>query len=495
MRLWKVVGGRGVDRAGIPIGGGRFCVLVALTLLVTVAPVFGGSPELQFLWISDIHFNPAADAKLVRELESVDAANWESVLDRTSPGRFSQYKSDTNWWLLKSALEQFPKSNPHPSFVILTGDLLAHDFKRMFRAATHDEDQQRYREFVVKTVQFLALELQRKFPKTKIFITLGNNDNDCGNYSIEANGAFLHDVEWVARDLAGGNEDFTKSWTVLGSFNVPHPTVKGTRLLSLNSIFWSQKYIALSSRQGCTPVPTTAPEDLMRWLEQQLAAAAEAHERVWLMFHIPPGIDGYATAMNREKLEAANRSANIDRCAQSIVPMWAPQWTEQFDALLGKYHSTVTAVLAAHTHSDDFRLFASTDGERPFLLMAPAISPVYEQNPGFRVATYSNDGILMDQSTYYLTNLPEASRRKPGRWKREYIFTKQWRVPELDASSLSRLYDSVVESDAVREKWLNLYAVSGPASQGEKPKMVRALYCAVEGLSVEDYRQCYCGKQ
>jgi sphingomyelin phosphodiesterase acid-like 3 len=167
--------------------------------------------------------------------------------------------------------------------------------------------------------------LQRKFPKTKIFITPGNNDNDCENYSIEANGAFLHDIEWVARDLAGGNEDFTKSWTALGSFNVPHSTVKGTRLLSLNSIFWSQKYIALSSRQGCTPVPTTA--DLMRWLEQQLAAAAEAHERVWLMFHIPPGIDGYATAMNREKPEAANRSANVDRCAQSIVPMWAPQWT------------------------------------------------------------------------------------------------------------------------------------------------------------------------
>src|SRR6516162_10824279 len=297
MRGCRFVVGGFVRWLYIGISRRKVWILAGLALVALARPtaVEGRSSESQFVWISDIHFNPMADPSLVRELESIEAAKWKSVLDRTSPGGFSQYKSDTNWWLLKSALEQFPKSNPHPSFVILTGDLLAHDFTRMFRAATHDEDQQRYREFVVKTVQFLALELQRKFPKTKIFITLGNNDNDCGNYSIEANGAFLHDVEWVARDLAGGNEDFTKSWTVLGSFNVPHPTVKGTRLLSLNSIFWSQKYIALSSRQGCTPVPTTAPEDLMRWLEQQLAAAAEAHERVWLMFHIPPGIDGYAT--------------------------------------------------------------------------------------------------------------------------------------------------------------------------------------------------------
>ena len=202
----------------IGISRRKVWILAGLALVALARPtaVEGRSSESQFVWISDIHFNPMADPSLVRELESIEAAKWKSVLDRTSPGGFSQYKSDTNWWLLKSALEQFPKSNPHPSFVILTGDLLAHDFKRMFRAATHDEDQQRYREFVVKTVQFLALELQRKFPKTKIFITLGNNDNDCGNYSIEANGAFLHDVEWVARDLAGGNEDFTKSWTVLG---------------------------------------------------------------------------------------------------------------------------------------------------------------------------------------------------------------------------------------------------------------------------------------
>jgi hypothetical protein len=57
---------------------------------------------------------------------------------------------------------------------------------------------------------------------------------------------------------------------------------------------------------------------------------------------------------------------------------------------------------------------------------------------------------------------------------------------------LSRVYDQVVANEEVRTNWLKLYAVGGPAENGEKP-IVRALYCAVEGLSVESYRQCYCG--
>jgi hypothetical protein len=124
--------------------------------------------------------------------------------------------------------------------------------------------------------------------------------------------------------------------------------------------------------------------------------------------------------------------------------------------------------------------------------MNPAISPVYSQNPGYRVVSYRDDGTLADQSTYYLIDLPSATSKKKGRWKREYQFTREWRAKTLDTASLSRLYDEVVANDQVRADWLKLYAVSGPALEGGKP-IVRALYCAVEGLGVESYKECYCG--
>ena len=466
----------------------QLLITMVVTALALSAPAIARAADAKFLWVSDIHFNPMADAALVSELEKADPTQWETILNRTLPNTFSQYKSDTNWWLLKSSLAQFPKTIRHPAFLMVTGDLLAHEFPATFQNATHDSAPQRYRAFVLKTVEFLALELQRKFPGTKIFITPGNNDNDCGDYTIEANGDFLNNTARVATELAGGNSDFTDTWRKLGSFNVPHPTIANARIISLNSIFLSQKYQALSSAQGCQPVSSTAAADLMAWLEHELSAAADAHQKVWLMFHIPPGIDGYASAMKRKDLVSGGAAENAETCPQSIVPMWRPEWTAQFDALLAKYHDTVEAAFAAHTHSDDFRVMGQES-----VLMDPAISPVYSQNPGFRMVSYRHDGTLLDQSTYYLTNLPSASSKKKGEWKREYQFTRQWNTRELNAGSLSRVYDEVVADEQTRADWLKLYAVSGPALEGEKPIM-RALYCAVEGLSVEGYKRCWCGE-
>jgi len=220
----------------------------------------------------------------------------------------------------------------------------------------------------------------------KIFITPGNNDNDCGDYTIEANGTFLTDTSEVARQLAGGDDQFVSDRKSLGSFTVPHPTIPSVRIISLNSIFWSQKYQALSSEHACAPVGTTAPSDLLVWVERNLAAAEQANRKVWLMFHIPPGIDGYATAMKGQKQFPSGGLGEISgaACDSSIVPMWVPEWTSQYDSLLAKYSSTVLAGFAAHIHSDDFRLIGPAGAGRQFVILNPAVSPIYGQNPGFR---------------------------------------------------------------------------------------------------------------
>jgi hypothetical protein len=126
-----------------------------------------------------------------------------------------------------------------------------------------------------------------------------------------------------------------------------------------------------------------------------------------------------------------------------------------------------------------------------FVMLNPAISPVYGQNPGFRVVSYKSDGTVTDQTTYYQTNLTCASSTKKGKWKQEYTFTRQWNAQTLDAASLSGVYDQVVADPKAREQWLKDFAVLGPALQDEK-RFVRALYCADEGLSVQDYEKCYC---
>jgi hypothetical protein len=161
-----------------------------------------------------------------------------------------------------------------------------------FRAASAC-DPEHYGAFLLKTVDFIALEFRKRFAESKILITPGNNDQYCQDYSIEANGPFLGDTAERARNLAKEGQQFSASWKSLGSYRVEHPTLHGLRILSLNTIFWSARYRQFS-----------------RWLcsgqfhgpgrSAELAEAEQSHEKVWLMFHIPPGIDGWATTHHRD---------------------------------------------------------------------------------------------------------------------------------------------------------------------------------------------------
>lgn len=470
-------------------------LLTALLFLLIFTP--GSAParskvaKHEFLLVSDLHFNPMADPALVPELAAAAPTQWESILRRSQLTTYSRHGFDTNWWLLASALDQMRTTSPHPAFIMINGDLLAHDFPHSFATEAHDNDREHYRSFVMKTVEFLAFQFRKRFGDTRILLAIGNNDEECGNYSIRPGGLFLNDTAEVARSLAQGDDTFFADWRALGSYNVPHPTIPHLRIFSLNTVFFSDRYHADSFNEGCTPVPSSGGRQLMEWLEANLAKAKADNDKVWLMFHIPPGIDGYFTMLKFMSLFKEGTLSPEAMCSKAIVPMWAPGWTAEFDSLLKKYHTTVLAGFAGHTHTDDFRLIGIGSTEKVFILVNPAISPIYGQNPAFRVVNFWDDGTLTDQTTYYLANLDDASTTVPGEWRREYTFSHQWNVADLDFDSLETVYNQVASQPQVRNEWFKLYNVSHPP-QHVPDEGLRGLYCVMSSLDVKSYESCYC---
>ena len=483
---------------GVPTGTGRSSRLrLACLSLVFVGlfafcatPSSAEPPSQRFLLLSDLHFNPMADASLMADLTTADPSQWQTVLERSKLSHFSQYGEDTNWWLLRSALNQMRTTLSHPALIMFTGDLLAHDFRATYASTTHDKDQQHYRTFVIKTMQFIALQFRKRFPETSILVTPGNNDEECGDYSIEANGGFLHDTADLARTAAEADDHFMNQWIALGSYNVPHPTLRGVRILSLNTSFFSNKYHPSSFGQGCAPINSTAPEDLLTWLEANLGAAKQANEKVWLMFHIPPGIDGLATAHQYKSLARDTALPKDEVCSQAIVPLWAPGWIPRFQGLLKAYKVTIVASFAGHTHTDDFRLVGEGQ-DREFILISPPISPVYRQNPAFRVITFADDGQILDQTTYLLTNLQVATSATHGRWKTEYQLSKTWNTRQINASTLEGIYERIGTDDRSRYQWLRFYNVSSAAALISTEDS-KALYCAIAFVNAESYQHCFC---
>ena len=446
-----------------------------------------------FLIVSDIHFNPMWDPSLVAKLVTSEPAQWESILGQSKNKAFSQYGEDTNWWLLQSSLKAMRATLPHPAFIMTNGDMLAHQFPKTFEGITHDPDRETYRRFVLKTMQFLVLQFRKAYPDTTILVTPGNNDDECANYAIYPDGPFLHDTAELASKLVhAADGDFKSSWEALGSYDIPNPAIPGLRIISLNSIFLSELYHAQDFKQGCATVSSTAPEDLLTWLESRLTKAQQAHEKVWLMFHIPPGMDSYTTMHKYQVLLKTKAEQPGEKvCASALVPMWVPKFTSRFDDLLVKYQDTIIASFAGHTHSDDFRIIDPSASNPEFVLISASISPVYNQNPSFRTVTFAKDGSLLDSSVYYLTNLTFASSTTPGVWEREYTFSEQWKQQRIDGRSLAAVYGKIKSHPADSDEWLKLYNVSSSAVYLPANAVV-GFSCAIEGLDPESYGSCYC---
>ncbi len=359
----------------------------------------------QVLVMSDLHFDPMADQRLVDGLAAAEPEQWSAVLDSSSDRSLGRYGRDSNWMLLRSALQHMANTLPKPAFVLISGDFLAHGFRQEFNTAARDHSDAAYRIFVRKTMQFLGEQLQQIFPATPILPALGNNDEECGDYQLQPGGPFLADTLPILRRLVGsvGGPGFDRDWQGYGNYSA---RAGGIRVLSTNTNFLSIHY-----RNACGSTADGDPgRATLAWLEAELAAAKEAQERVWLLYHIPPGIDGYATL---------RRGA----CPDRMMPMWDQTYGAAFLALLKRYAETVTASFAGHTHMDDFRLIGDAEGRYGFALITPAVSPIFGQNPAFRTVAYDAAGGLIDETTYDLTNLPQATAAPGGvspEWRAEY---------------------------------------------------------------------------
>ena len=369
------------------------------------------------------------------------------------------------WPLLSSALQTSTKTEPNAAFTIVTGDLLVHHFREQFNAAATIHDDAAFRSFVRKTVEFVGLQAQTASPRRHQFSSLlGNNDDVCGDYAIQPGGPFLQDTSQVIGDLARLSN--TDSYVQLGSYSAPSPAVKHQRIVVLDTVFFSPRYSDL-----CGQGAGDAGDRLLAWLANELESAKARHDIVWLVYHVPPGVDAFATTHAK--------------VPGNVTLLWKDSYLTKFLSLLDHYRGVVGAQFAGHVHVDDFRLL-----DRQVVLVAPAISPITGQNPTFRTVRFDSHGRLQDQATYYLTNLAAAGQGAEPVWRLEYDFDKEWRLKGLNAQSYATLF-ARFGAFAKRGRAMDtvLYSTSHVASS-LTPDSFHASSCASGNISAQAYQSC-----
>lgn len=458
----------------------RFCqtglaaaLLVAGSLFASGAAAQGGT----FVHVSDFHFNPFDPSLDGKALAATDIEDWTAHFAALPDQTFSKFGEDTNHALFASATAALAKANP--DFAIVTGDLLVHRFQDNAESVLgYPQGSPANNAFAVRTTLFVAEALRATFGGRPVFVSLGNNDSSCGDYRIDPGGTYLAATREAVRSLAGADlvgADFDETYLAGGYYAARHPSQANIDILVLNDVLWSDEY-----ENTCGTGGLAGADAMMAWLQKTLAAARTNGRTVWLVHHIPVGVDAYSTSHSK----AAT-------CESRTVPFLKEPFGSTFVSLLAEYGDVVRASFVGHTHFDDYRLLRDGGGKVTGVeKIAPAISPIFGQNPGFHIFSYDRaTGAPTDFSTVYLTNLEQAANPAAGDWKTEYTFSKAYGLPGFSPATAETVWQQFSQEGTADDTFRTLYNVG----RGElSANVLDAYICAIGHADGPGFNTCHC---
>jgi len=454
-------------------------ILILLLILGGTISVFAQKnvSNGKIICTSDVHFNPFFDHSLVVTLIKTPYKLWPSVFAKSKIQTANSWGSDSNYPLVKSALDAMQKQTPSPAFIIITGDFLCHSFKdSLLKCAPQYTDS--LESFISKTTNLVAWMFDQHFPKTVVLPVLGNNDSYCGDYHISPIGSFLtmFAKAWVPLQRnhnAALDNAFIKQFTGHGYYTYALRDGSGGTMVMLNDIYMSLSY---SDKCGDPTLNPAATE--LTWLGNVLKQAAAKNKKVWIADHIPPGVNVYSTV------------GKTNSCPQTVQLMMTDSSNKVFVGLMNTYHSTINASFSGHTHMDDFRvLYSAANVPISFIHITPAISPLFYNNPGFQIVEYSKTTfqLLNSQTYYYPLNLPQKA------WTLEYDFQKTYGVTGINPITMDQVRQKILANPAYRANYVNYYDMSYPAGNGNNQVTWKGYWCGTGNFFGSSFEACNCG--
>lgn len=388
------------------------------------------------LTVSDIHLDPFYDPAKAKQLAAAPASEWEQILsDPESPGRAESYAAlqktcgaktaDTSNPLFQSSLRALRAHGARARFVTLSGDLIAHQFPCRFHTSVPGASADEYTAFVEKTIDYVLTELRHTLPGVPVYAALGNNDSGCADYRMDPDSSFLRAVgESVLRGLPKSPdkdralEDFSHGGYYSVTMAAP---MRRTRLIVLDDIFLSRNYATCEGKRD-----PAAGDAQLAWLARQLADARAHHQRVWVMGHIPPGVDIHAIALS------------LNRVCDGTPPQMFLT-SEKLAEVLEENADVVRLGIFAHTHMDELRLLVPKDASPKKMVaikMVPSITPVHGNHPAFIVARISpSSAELMDYTVFTASNRTGIVTT----WSKEYTYSSTYHESAFAAPQVAHL--------------------------------------------------------
>jgi sphingomyelin phosphodiesterase acid-like 3 len=452
-------------------------IFASIACLMLAQTVLAVSSAEKFISFSDVHFDPYASCRLmaitpcaaVAKLRASPWQQWESIFDKYDSVA-PTFGNDSGYTLLKSSLEELKTLNVQekPRFGIFLGDFLAHNFHQQYILYSHDISKKGYEDFVEKTYEFLIHEYTQALPGLDIYPALGNNDV-YEDYMVVVNGKLLHQQgEIWARLIHDKNnhEIFRSDFSTAGYYAVDLPGGKNQKMIVLNTVLFSRHLTGDSAAK--------AAHAELAWLHAQLLTATQAHQAVIMIFHIPMGVDVFAT---------------LKSFLNEVVGFWHADYSAAFENEMRQFASTVKIILPGHIHMDNFQIMSSTEKLAVPVSFTPSISPIYGNNPAFKIYSYNPQTLdILNYDTY---DLPVSGSGAGNLiWMKEYNFNQIYQTTCTDCNLIKGMHSLTPRGESANFFKL-YYGVSSESQQLMLDKQwLPYFWCDIPSVSAADYQDC-----
>ena len=228
-------------------------------------------------------------------------------------------------------------------------------------------------------------------------------------------------------------------------------------------------------------------------MRAELTAARERHEQVWVMAHIPPGVNVYSTV-----------TKNRDVCAGQSPEMFLRD--EKMVETLTDFAAEVRLVVFGHTHNDEMRLLqvgtpvetpgagAKTGVLEPAWVAAklvPSVTPINGNYPAFTLADVDPRTVVLKD---YRVMSADNKTGIEAKWTEEYRYSTTYKSAAFEPKELASLIAkfSADKDSATPES--TAYEQNFMVGGGLRALAIRAVWpqyvCSLKNNTAAGFREC-----
>ena len=386
-----------------------------LLIAAVLCPCSASGDAIRISWISDIHYDPY-----------YGTANADGRCRDNSFDRMGTYGCDAPISLVRSAIADIKAVDP--DYLIMSGDWLRHSMSLLPLSDAIP---------AFNTVAQVVSEFSGGIiPLPNTAGVLGNNDyipDYFFNLSAPTH-PLLANMTNVLQNHSLLDESEATTFSRC-AFYYRELRNSSLSILSLNTLVWT---VSLS------PDPVPPGSDPCKQFEFFIASLEQARQRgrrVLIVSHIPVGLNAY---------DVLNEGFNT-----SEPVYFQDAFAVRYAGIVSNYSDVIIAQLFGHTHK--FSFIADYSMKVPAFI-APAISPVFDNNPSYLVVTLNATSLdLIDIEQRYLA--PNKSAWIDGQGLRGML-----NIPRITLDSLRHAVDALLYNDSMWNRLVLAYGGGIPTN-------------------------------